>query len=71
MEMRKILQIGTNIGIALPQSLVRELGWLRGDYVGIFTKGGDVVLRNDTKRATRFTHVRAGRADQLAGTAER
>ncbi len=69
--MRKILQVGTNIGIALPQSLVRELGWLRGDYVAVFTKGGDVVLRNDTRRAVAFKHVRAGRVDQLAGTAGR
>jgi antitoxin component of MazEF toxin-antitoxin module len=71
MNPRKILQVGTNLGIALPMSLVRSMGWLRGDRVAVFQSGGDIVIRNDSKRAARFRHLPENRREQLAGVTER
>lgn len=64
MQKQKVLQVGSQLGIALPQSLVRAEGWCRGDRVAIFLREGDIVIRNDTKRSARFSHDQRGRRDE-------
>jgi bifunctional DNA-binding transcriptional regulator/antitoxin component of YhaV-PrlF toxin-antitoxin module len=71
MHIAKVLGVGSNLGVAIPKSIERDLGWLKGDHVAIFVRDGDVVIRNDTQRATRFTHERAGRRDERVAAGQR
>lgn len=67
MQQIKVLRVGSQLGIALPRSLQRALGWMQGDYVCVSTRDGDIVLRNDTRRLTRFTHEPRNRRAEHAG----
>jgi antitoxin component of MazEF toxin-antitoxin module len=62
------MQIGSgSMGVTLPPSLLRSMGWLKGDYLGIFQSGGDLVIRNDSRRAAKFHHERTTKRDQRNG----
>lgn len=71
MVIAKVIGVGGQLGVCIPRTLERELGWAKGDHVCVYTRDGDIVFRNETKRATRFIHERAERRDNRTGLAER
>lgn len=56
--------VGASLGVALPRDFVRALGWIRGDKLAATIEGGDIVIRNSSERAARFTREFKQRADQ-------
>lgn len=71
MKLATVLQVGNNLGCAFPMSFVRAMGWLRGDKLMVFESGGDIVIRNDTRRIARFHHERSDTRDHNAGLVTR
>lgn len=67
MQLRKVLRIGSQLGVSIPRSLARSLGWMHGDYVNVSTRDGDIVFRNDTRKAIKFTHEPRNRRAEHTG----
>lgn len=55
MDQVTVSTYGTSHVVVIPAALMRALGWLKGDRVAVFVKGGDIVYRNDSQRAARLT----------------
>lgn len=55
--------LGTQLGAVMPQDFVRALGWVRGDKLACFVERGDIVFRNSSQRAARFTRTFRGRKE--------
>lgn len=55
MDQVKITPFGTSLAVVIPAPILRSLGWVRGDRLSVWVKGGDIVYRNDSQRAARFT----------------
>lgn len=55
METVKVTRNGAAHAMTIPASIMRALGWIRGDRLALYIKGGDIVVRNDSQRAARFT----------------
>jgi antitoxin component of MazEF toxin-antitoxin module len=70
METVKVTKNGAALSMTLPASLMRTLGWVRGDQLMVYAKGGDLVVRNDSERAARFTRqFRARKENFIAAEA--
>lgn len=68
MNVVKITPFGTSHAVVIPAAVMRALGWARGDRLSVFVKGGDIVYRNDSQRAARFTREwRANQEHHVAG----
>jgi len=64
----KLLGVGDQLGIAIPRDFERALGWVRGDVLSASIKGGDLVIRNSSKRAAKFTRdFQSRKESQLDG----
>jgi antitoxin component of MazEF toxin-antitoxin module len=55
MKIATLTGVGGNMGVALPWDFVRSLGWVKGDKLALSIEGGDIVIRNSSQRAARFT----------------
>jgi antitoxin component of MazEF toxin-antitoxin module len=55
MDQVTVSENGTSHCVVIPAAIMRALGWIKGDRCMVFVKGGDIVYRNDTQRAARFT----------------
>ena len=67
MDSVRISANGTSHCLVIPAAIMRALGWLPGDRCACFVKGGDIVYRNDTQRAARFTReFRANKEQHVA-----
>ena len=61
---RKVIKIGSQLGITLPRSLVRAEGWFAGDIITVFHQGGNLVIVNDSRRLAKFSRIPRGRGEE-------
>lgn len=60
----KIVKVGNALGVALPITFLRSMGWCRGDLVHIFVSNGNIIIKNDTERTARFTRAPRTRGEE-------
>jgi hypothetical protein len=49
--------LGSQLGAVMPVDYIRALGWARGDKLTCYIQGANIVFRNNTERAARFTRA--------------
>lgn len=71
MHVGKLTRIGESLGVVIPAAALRELGWLKGDYIAVQVSDGEVKLHNVKAIQTRFSLVDgrgASRGEPVNGT---
>lgn len=61
MTIAKLVGVGPSICVIIPAAYRRELGWIKGDYVGLAINKQNMVVRNLRKNAVKTRKTTSGR----------
>lgn len=64
MKVGTVIQIGNSVGVIIPRSALRELGWWPGDKLVQEVKENEFTLRNVALIGVKPTHIRRSYGDR-------